>query len=184
MRRIEYTLNQNGDPFCIASCDIRGSWNTLNDCPAIEMSVAECRDNCNKTSDILTTVRLNDASEELASAFRAHHTEFLKGQYGDWKLVQIQCEAGKVQLEYYSAVADDIDSITLGINDNSAGNLNLKFQVPHQDQRPNTEYIVLMDYRERASSTIIEEHLPSKRSVFLFMSNEPDKISVTEYVDL
>lgn len=189
MRRIEYELKQDGEPFRIASCDI-SSWNSLKDCPAVEMLTIACRDRCNKVANILTIACLDDASEEIANAFETHQTEFLKGQYGDWKLVQLQFEPGKVHFEYYNAIFDDLDSITLDINNSSVKNLKLKFAVPHQDQRPSTEYSVLMSWGEKSccqsplSDTLIEEHLPNRRSVFLLESNKPNIISVTECVDL
>lgn len=184
MRRIDYKLTIDGDPFTVASYNIDGTGDSAKTCLPIKMEVTRCTDD-NGESNIVRAARLDrHCSEEFA----LHYPEILLGRSEEWKLTQFIADTDCLCLRYYGVATDDVEDITIPLCNSTITMLHLAFWVPHQDGRPATEYRVSMDCAEHESSLrtiVVKEMLsPREHSLFLFDPMRPNEVSVTQYVDL
>ena len=186
MRRIEYKVALDGEPFTVANCDIARSYSKEDNHPLpIRMSILRCSDTEDKVTSIVHAASLN--SQGVSVEFAEHYVDILLGKPSDWVLAQFQIRASCVELEYHHPLTNDVENIMLTVNGDPVEFLRLEFEVPHQDNRPDTKYLVEMRCENSSRNTaFIAEELPSthRRTFFSLRSDEPSEMSITEYVDL
>lgn len=189
MRRIEYSVTLDGEPFSVASGDTgRPSVDEDNSPLPIKMDIVRCA-GASGDINIVHAARLNSTAK---ADFARQYVDALMGESEDWKLTQFQVSAEGATLQYYHSATGDIEDITLCINGDPVRLLYLEFKVPHQDGRPDAGYRVEFNYHRFCkdepfhNDACIVERLPSahRRTVFSLDSLEPDEMSITEYVDL
>lgn len=191
MRRIDYKVALDGEPFAVASCDIARPYSEDDNHPLpIKMKITHCGNTDGKAISIVHAASLNDY--DVPADFAEHYVDILLGDPSDWVLAQFQVGAGGIDLEYYRPSTDDVENIRLTVDGDPVNLLHLDFEVPHPGNRPTAKYRVELN-RERISrknpfhnAAIIVERLPSahRRTVFALYSDKPGEMSVTEYVDL
>lgn len=193
MRRIDYTLQLDGEPFCIAIHDIGGSEMAAKETPAIKITNISGWYFSGFPADALGSVRLFDSDNRLVEVLRQHPEDFLTGQCEGWKLMRVDVEPGVLRLEYCRPEDDNSDWIELDIRESQIRDLEIALEVPHLDQRPNTVYHLSLSQQQIRSAeqpyscrTVITESLPAlyQRNLFIITSEKPTQLSATSYVDL
>lgn len=189
MRRIEYRVTLDDEPFSVASCDMGRPYGDEDNRPLpIKMDIIRCA-SASGGINIVHAASLNDNAK---ADFVRQYVDVLVGESEDWKLVQFQVRAGSVALQYYCSATDDTEDITLCVDGDPVNLLYLEFKVPHRDGRLDAEYRVEFNYHRFCkdepfhNDAYIVERLPSahRRTLFTLDSREPDEMSVTEHVDL
>lgn len=192
MRRIEYKMTLDGEPFSVASCNMERSFNKEDNHPLpIEMNIIRCASTAGD-SNVLNIIHASSLNDRPTADFAEHYVEILLGKSLEWILAQFQVNSSSISLEYYCPATGDTEDIELVIDGDPINLLYLEFKVPHQDGRPATEYRVDFNYHRMCksdpfhSSVSIMERLPSihRRTLFLLSSEHPDEMSVVENVDL
>lgn len=189
MRRIEYKVTLDGEPFSVASCYMERPYSDEDNHPLpIEMNVIRCA-GVSGNINIVHAVCLDD---NVDADFARQYIDALMGQSEDWKLVHFQVSAGHIKLRYYRSATDNVGEITLCVDGNPLNLLYLTFKVPHQDGRPAAEYRVDFNYHRLGkgdpfrNDVSVMERLPFvyRRTLFLLSSEHPDEMSIVENVDL
>lgn len=189
MHRINHIMQLDGDEddFAIASYDL-GIRNIRKGCPAIKMEVLDCRYK-EEDRDFLETVSPVNRLEDLHRDFRKHYEEIVQGRCESWRLISIIVRPAKLELEFYSETYDREERVLLNVDGRRIRQLDLKFEVPHTDDRPSTEYMIMLERNEAMSgsgSTIIQANYPHlhQHQVFMVTSLSPSELSVTDIFDL
>ena len=192
MRRIEYKVTLDGEPFSVASCNMERSFDNEDNHPLpIKMDIIRCA-RTDGDSDILNIFRAVKLNDHTTVDFAKHYVEILLGGPSDWVLAQFRVQVSSISLQYYHPATGDVEDIMLTIDGGPVNLLYLEFKVPHQDGRPDTEYRVDFNYHRTCkgdpfrNNASIMERLPSahRRTLFLLNSERPDEMSVVENVDL
>lgn len=193
MRRIEYKVTLDGEPFSVASCIMERPFDDEDNHPLpIEMNVLRCKatSGSSNISNIIRAAALNDHGVPVDFAER--YGEILLGKSQDWILAQFQVTAGYIKLQYYRPATGDVEDISLVVDGDPLNLLYLTFKVPHQDGRPAAEYRVDFNYHRLCkgdpfrNDVSVMERLPfaHRRTLFLLSSEHPGEMSVVENVDL
>lgn len=180
-------LNGDEDDFAIASYDL-GIRNIKNGCPAIQMEVLECRYK-EEDRDFLETASPVNRLESLHQDFRKHYEEIVQGRCESWRLVSIIIRPAELELEFYSEAYDCEERVLLNVDGRRIRQLDLKFEVPHTDGRPSTEYLMMLERNEampESGSTIVQANYPhlQQHQVFMVTSLSPNELSITDMFDL
>lgn len=192
MRRIEYKVTLDGEPFSVASCNMERPFDDEDNHPLpIKMDIIRCA-RTDGDSDILNIFRAVKLNDHTTVDFAKHYVEILLGEPCGWVLAQFQVQASSISLQYYRPATGDVEDIMLTVDGDPVNLLYLEFKVPHQDGRPDTEYRVDFNYHRTCKGDLfrnnasIMERLPSAhcRTLFLLNSERPDEMSVVENVDL
>lgn len=177
MRKFVYS--RSAEPFSITSCDIsswRSRWDTIEQCPAIHIPVIACCQAGREPANILTVLQMRGDHALVEEDFRLRYIEIFRGEYGAWKLLCLEVEAGRILFKYYDSNKDRHGQLELNINGTQIAMLKLAIEIPHRDERPETEYTVIMeqemadyyssasgqarDSSPRSSTTKVEECRP------------------------
>lgn len=200
MRKFVY--RRGAEPVSIASCDI-SSWknlrNTIKECPEIHIVAIACYHAGKEPANILTVLQMRGDHTLVDEDFRMNYVEIFRGGYKAWKLITLEIEAGRILFKYYDPANEHYEQLELNISGTQIALFNLTVEVPRQDQRPSTEYVITMeqdmvDYCNPStdhnspprSATTVEEYRPwlNQRTLFQLSTDKPDEVLVTEYVDL
>lgn len=193
MRRLKYTLALDSEGYSVMSYKGFCSSSSLSveDYLPIKMDVLTCH---NSTRDIsiinIATVTFEDADK----GFRQHYRDILRGKNQDWVLVKFSVQARGLRLEFFNRKTRKMEHLDLDmIKAGPQPTVNLKFSVPHGDDRPNTEYTVFMtDGRPGQIPVMISEDERGTHRTVAFENGKgcndifdmPVLAKITEYVDL
>lgn len=198
MRKLEYTVNLDGDGYTVMSYAGFSGSPKAGECLPIRMSVLDFQTK-NGAADILKIVRIPYSSALSNNGFRLDCNKILNGQKTSWIPCHFNIRAGGIRLGFFNSNSDEIEEIDLVMAlGGMQSYLNLQFSVPHHSGKPDTTYKAYIRYGTCVkgdvphTEIIVSEMEQLARRTLLFenklgyesMDDIPVRASVTEYTDL
>lgn len=188
MRLLEYKQELFGHGYTVIGADMHYESLPSPKCKPIRMTNMYRGKPREDLVEYLIESVVVDWDEDETGFFYTNYADIMRGKYTEWQIISFRVVVGHICLDYYNYQTKEYGWFSLSDEVNPCG-INVSFEVPSQDGRPATRYLVSL-FGLRTTVTEYGDHI--RRDINFFFVN-PDKtdpfvdaqyVEIAEYADL